>query len=146
MHETSPAKVNIRPFNQSDLSFIFGTWLNSYYYGSRFTEKIKKTIYFDHHHQIIQRIIDHPKTDILVACSDEDQNTIFGYLVAQDYLKPIIHYLYIKGPFQGFGIARELVLESGLNPNDCYFTHWTRDTGWVLDKYPEAVYNPYLIS
>lgn len=140
-------EIGFRPYTKEDTNFIYATWLNSYYYGSRFAEHLTKEVYYEYHQEIIRRIIEGHKTDILVACSLDDPNTIFGYMVIEHMTgKPIIHYMYVKGPFQGFGISSKLLSESRLKLSDCYFTHWTRDCSWLIDKYPELVYNPYLIS
>lgn len=128
-----------------DENFIYATWLNNYRYNSPFAERIPKSIYYEYHKQIAQRIKEHTDTHILVACSTGDEDVIFGYLVYQEYRNPIIHYAYVKGPFQGLGIASELILQSGLDLNHCMFTHWTFDSGWIVDKYSGLTYVPYLI-
>lgn len=139
-------RIYFRAHTPEDTNFIYATWLNSYYFGSRFAERITKTIYYDYHQQVLEKILTHPDTKILIACNPQNPNTIFGYLVHQTFKTPIIQYIYVKGPFQKLGIAAEMIREAEIDLKKAIFTHWTFDTNWIMDKYPELTYIPYLIS
>lgn len=139
--------LQFRHHNKDDLSFIYATWLNSYYGASYFAKKLGKDVFYDFHKKIIERILEAPITQTLIAASKEDPNTIFGYLVAQEYNdRPILQYVYVKGAFQRYGIAKALVGAAKIDVGKCIFTHWTFDCDWIVNKYPSLVYNPYLIS
>lgn len=141
-----PERIVYRNENPEDTNFIYATWLHSYYFGSAFTAHIRKSIYYEYHKEIINRIRESEHTKTLVAASKDDENVIFGYLVYQPIKTPIIQYLYVKGPFQNYGIGTELLTESGIDLRRTVFTHWTQDTKWMIEKFPELTYIPYLIS
>jgi hypothetical protein len=141
----------------NDKNFICATWLNSYFTSSRFAKRITHRIFKDYHSEVIERILTNPKTEVLIASSIDDPDTIFGYLVFQKYKTPILHYVYVKHAFKKMGIAAELIQKADVGFPNIIVTHWTFDLEDVLDKYPthpemwesrypEISYIPYLVS
>ena len=70
--------IDIRDMIESDVSFIFNTWLKSYR-KSRITEGIENPIYFSEHHKIIEELL--KRCDVVVASASDDSSIIYGYLV-----------------------------------------------------------------
>lgn len=124
------------------------SWLKSYRHGSYFAKRIRDKQFFAYHHKVLERILARPTTTVTVACKPGEENTIFGYLITEFFAaenKTIIHFVYVKDAFRGFGVAKQLLETVKLNPNVCYFSHWTFAVDELIKKYPGMTYNPYLI-
>ncbi len=140
--------MSVRSIQPSDTSFIMNSWLKSYRYDSYFTKRITDTIFYKYHHVICTRILERPTTQVLVACDPEDSNVIYGYLVYEkdaNSSKYVVHYGYVKGPFRTLGIVSTLLKASELDLNESYVSHWTTATDWIIKKFPNLTYVPYLI-
>lgn len=83
-----------------------------------------------------------------MAVLPEDPMVVLGYLVLERYSdrRPILHFAYVKGPFQKNGIMRMLLKYAEINLNDkIEYTHHTYELAPILDKYPGLTFNPYLL-
>lgn len=127
---------------QEDRNFILSTWLRSYR-NSPFTKYIPSQLYFDSHQRVIERLWNKPNAKTIVACLDEDQNVILGYLA---YDTAAIHFCYVKETLQGEGIARTLLKHARIDLNEVHhFTHFTKPMETIHVKYRTLRYNPYLL-
>jgi hypothetical protein len=150
--------VSIHPSDASHYNFIKSTWLKSFFLGSsRFCENMTSEVYYEFHPQVVERILKRSKC--LVAQSRENPDVTVGYIVYEE--PSIVHYLYVKHQFTGFGVAKLLFKESGIGKKFSY-THRTGNCVWIIGatkrekdstgkkvqvviegKYPQAVYIPY---
>lgn len=107
---TSRLPVAIRFSNGRDRPFILNSWVKSY----------KKRVvrdaddleayraYISGQNTLSSNLLS--QSNSLVACHESDQDQIFGYIV---YERPsTVHYIYVKVPFRGLGIAKRLYLEA----------------------------------
>jgi hypothetical protein len=150
--------VTIHPSDASHYNFIKSTWLKSFFSGSsRFCENMTYEIFIEFHPYVVDRILERAK--VLVAKSKESPDVTVGYIVYEE--PSLVHYIYVKRSFRGYGISRTLFLASGISKKFIY-THRTGDCVWIIGfmkrekkdgqsvqvfvegKYPEAIYNPYL--
>lgn len=78
-----------------------------------------------------------------MACSENDQSQILGYIVHEvvDNV-PVLHYAYTKHSFRGLGVQKQLKAEAALNSG--FYTHHT-SSATKLAKSWNLVYNPYLV-
>lgn len=150
------SQITFRSIDPDDKNFIYATWLNSYFSGSRFAKHISHRTFYNYHQEVIERILANPRTEVLIAASVEDPKVIFGYLIYQKATPAIIQYVYIKHAFKKLGIATDLIEKADIGFPHCIVTHWTFDLESALDKYPsdpdrwenrypELTYIPYLI-
>jgi hypothetical protein len=130
---------NIRPAREGDIPFIMATWLNSYRYDSAIGKTCRNAVFFDEYSQIIAAIMAGKHTKTLVACMKEDDDILFGYAV---FDPQVLHYVFVKEAFSGFGIAKSLV-ECAL-PIDAY-THKTECVDEILRVNETIYYNPFLL-
>lgn len=138
--------VTIRAANTDDISFLMNSWLKSYRYGSWFTKRIRDSVYFKYHHQIVTGILSRGSCNVIVAVDPTDTYFILGYLVSEKFEdKNIIHYAYVKDTFRGKGVGRKLIEASGLDLNKCCFSHWTKPVDEIIKKYAGMTYIPYLV-
>lgn len=71
-----------------------------------------KTVYFAHQSKVINKILSKPTTKILVVCSPEDNQHIYGYIVFDDNTKlqqVIVHYVYVKQAYRRLNMATALL-------------------------------------
>jgi len=128
----------IRQPKDSDISFIYATWLNSYHYDS-WTKQIQKSIFFDNYKLVIDEILNNSK--IKIACTKIDQDIILGYLV---YDEPhILHYCFVKQDFRRFGIANSLVADSIDTKSPITITHRTKSILSLLEPKKNISFNPF---
>lgn len=69
---------------------------------------IESDIYYPDQEALIKTILG--RSYVVVACSGDDPDQIFGYLVTEEQGPDIcFHWLYIKYPFRRIGLARGLL-------------------------------------
>lgn len=140
------ARVRIRKGVPGDFNFIISTWLRSFKHSSYFAKRIRNSIFYLFHHEVVSRILGLHQTLTYIACDPLDVNVIYGYMVVGKHDEnPLLHYVYVKSAFRRLGIANTLLKEAGLDPDKLVFSHWTFETDRLVEKFPNAVYIPYLI-
>jgi GNAT superfamily N-acetyltransferase len=129
--------IQIRPATERDLNLIFSSWLKSYR-PSLFAQKISNEVFYKEHHDAVERAL--KRSTILIASNPEDENHVYGWICFED-TGPIsvLHYLYVKNPFRGFGIAKQLLRK--MKPGVFVYTHHTQHFSRLATG---AVYSPYL--
>lgn len=139
--------ILIRDHKESDISFVYATWLHTYKHNSYFAKRIRDHVFFKYHHKIIEGILNRTTSKILIAADKADPDVILGYIVYESFGTDtnIVHFIYIKKNFRGFGISRKLFVESKLKLPELMFSHWCFDVNWILAKHPDLIYNPYLV-
>lgn len=137
-----------RPWEESDLSFIFSTWLRNYKYSSTgFAQEIDKETYYAHHNRVIRGLID--RGCFGVVCVDRlDPKVIYGYIVFEDTpVGRIFHYAYVKKAFRGLGLFKNLGKEAKVSFTASQYTHQTDDLKKMITKHGwTCKYNPYLMA
>jgi len=138
----SKSQVQIRAATETDIGFIFNSWLKSYKQSS-FSKFIPGAVYFDLHHKTIESILKRAK--VLVAVNPADTNQIYGYIVYETVQETsVVHYCYVKESFRKMGILTLLLSEANL-PEAFFYSHSTFSAALVTPKMKQkAVYNPYL--
>jgi GNAT superfamily N-acetyltransferase len=128
----------IRVMKESDLSFIFNSWLKSFFHSSSFAKDIDKDIYYKYHKLVIERILSRLPT-VYVACDSTHLETVFGYILGEG---EVLHFLYVKKDFRKLGIGTSLLEVYGVPE---YISHLTKDAKKLSDKHkPKMRYNPYV--
>lgn len=93
----------------ADLNFIYSSWLKSYLSSK---DNVEKRDYFKTETAKIDDVLSREGAKVLMAVSVDDENLIFGYVVAEILPKVnYLHYIYVKQVFRELGIARALVGE-----------------------------------
>lgn len=123
------AQIRLRPGREDDAPLIISTWVNSYRYGNAEAKRILRKVYFEWQRALVIDILRRPTTAVLVAHDPEMDTVIYGYLVGEVNRaeRPIVHYLYVKEPWQHLGIATALLEATGWDLNRLFYTHYTRD-------------------
>ena len=132
----SEIKFNLRHFQPSDLNFILGTWMESYFFFM--PSRPPKHIYAREHSLLINKHL--PHCDCVIACAEDDANQILGYVITEHDL---LHYIYVKGPFRKLGIGHKLMSSAFPNVSGIVHTHYTQPIKHFSHKY-KLTYNPYL--
>lgn len=151
--------LKVRELVDSDLPFVFSTWLKSYKANSLHTKRQRSSLYYPAYHRLIEKALARSKN--LIACLPGDPRTILGYLIAEpkraisvliDGLpyseRSIVHMAYTKSGFERFGVMTGLLAHAGIDPNRAVFTHWTGEVlapgggQGLITKYPGLVYDP----
>lgn len=103
--------VAFRPFVASDHNFILNSWLKSWRNGP--LRSIPNEQYYAEQTFVVQQLLANSR--VTVACSPDDAEQIFGYIVSQDSpAGRYVHYLYVKLPYRQVGIARALLEQAAL--------------------------------
>jgi len=131
----------IRPAMGDDVSFIYATWLDSYRNDSNIGLSVKKSVFFDNYRLVLDHILSKNTTKVLVAVKNDDPSVIFGYMVGEPD-QSILHYVFVKGAFHGFGIATALFNEMFDGSGAVVITHRTKT---AQDLCEEFTYNPFLL-
>lgn len=126
--------VTIRAAQESDLPFIFSTWLKGLYHGNEFFSLINKEAYFSNYHAVVTQIL--MRSTVQVACLIEDPDVVLGYSVSKG---GTLHWVFVKKAWRKLGIAKMLVPASIDT-----VTHLTK-IGQSLRK-PGWAFNPFQIT
>ena len=135
--------VTTRPICNRDESFIYNSWIRSYWEHSDWAKLMDKRVFDGQHHALIQGLIENAK--VLVAVNPDDFDHIFGY-VAFDTIDAltVIHYVYVKSPYLRLGVGKKLLEATGYQQGmPLIATHWTRPCKELRHKIP-MVFIPYL--
>lgn len=143
--------LQVRNLHDSDKSFIYSTWLKSYR-SSNFAKEMDNPIYFLHHKQYIERVLEDENSVFLIVCDVEDPEQIYSYICYRQ-LNPnssiILDYIYTKYTYRKLGIASRLLDQviqlSKDQRRDIFCTHAGRQFTKYKDKY-NLIYNPYLLG
>lgn len=117
-------------------SLIFATWLKSYQANSAFVRHIPRDVFFRHHHDVIERLLERGAT-VKLATLPDDPSTVFGWSVTSP---GAVHYVYVKPDFRRYGIATALLAHVKRPFTYSHSTYVTRDLHKHLDG---CIYNPY---
>lgn len=130
--------VAIRSMHAGDKNFLLATWLRSLFYGDSVFSAMKKNTFMLKYKQVIDMIINNPKTSVLVACLKEEPEVILGYSVLCPELKSV-HWVYIKRSWRNIGLARDLT------PADTTsVTHLTK-VGAIITNKKNLEFDPFII-
>ena len=133
----------IRLMVPSDKNFIYRSWLQSYKHDSPMTVFIGRDFFFKIQQKIVDTIFSRDDTKTIIACDENDEEIIFGFLV---YQPKIIHYVYVKEPFRKLGIATTLLKELG-NVENFQGSHFTYKYYDLWDTGKISIdYNPRLLQ
>lgn len=140
--------VVVREAIETDIPFIYSSWLKSYFEQGKLFQKLRRRIYFPNQHEVITKILARKTTNVLVIVSKEDENIILGYLVAEILNKPVIHFAYIKEAFRRKHLMSFLLQTMGISlesDSGVIFTHYTEQCNIFVKVYKDKlVFNPYL--
>lgn len=98
--------ISIRGGLETDLKFVYATWLKGLYFGNDWFREIDQDIYFKAYHKVIERILAKPKALVWVAHLIEDPDVILGYSVTEG---PILHFVFVKEAWRRMGLACDLI-------------------------------------
>lgn len=150
-------EIATRQGTKADWAFVYATMLRNLKGSAPFARRISNTVFFALHHEVIERILARGG-ELVIAHPEDDPQTILGYLLferAAPHAKVagvavpeiILHWVYVKKAFRGYGVARTLFQSRRIVPGAVAFTHLTAPDGESLwRKYPTAEFWPYLIS
>jgi ribosomal protein S18 acetylase RimI-like enzyme len=140
--------LRLRAAKASDEPFIFNSWLVSHQDGSPQARFILKKIYFNHHKEIVNKLIQ--GSNVCIVHPEEDEDQIIGYMVFK-HINDIsfIHYIYVKQVFRKMGVAR-LMIEACFGPRSAEVmpiisTHATSFFSHLCKTF-NLVFNPYYIE
>jgi GNAT superfamily N-acetyltransferase len=116
--------VLIRPAVPTDLPYITTAWLSTFASSKHASElRVCKALqnyapmlepnrpasaYYALHRMAIMACLKRPTTVLWVACSEEDPDTLVGFVCGEPK-EWLLHYVCVKQPYQGAGIGRQLV-------------------------------------
>ena len=136
--------LGIRAQQPEDIPFIFATWLWCVALCSPGKHSAKSRTAYRQHRRVVESILSRSAT--LVAHLPDDPNIIIGYICVEKLpapsARPVIHFLYVKGPWRNMGVGKLLLGE--LDPNVCCCSHMSKGLQEFLPKYPGLIYNPKL--
>ena len=135
-------QVRIRAATESDVNFIFNSWLKCYRHSINM-RGCENPVYFAQQHKVLEGLC--KKASVLIACNSLDISQIFGYSVAEKVDDCMVaHFVYVKDSFRRFGIATQLMEAQGWKKGEpMFYTHKTNVTDKLAEKHT-MVYNPFL--
>lgn len=140
---TNSLPVEVRALIDSDIPFIFNSWLKAYRNAKAVCE-VNQTIYFNEHHKLIEKLLGRGTTLVIGAAGDPA--TVYGY-INYEHVQGlfVLHFAYIKHDFRTLGLFKELMksTQNDFATLGCY-THKLKSSGLLEDKW-KLVYHPYIL-
>jgi ribosomal protein S18 acetylase RimI-like enzyme len=102
--ELRDGAARLRPAEESDAPFVASAWMESQR-GAPPWREVPAHRYYPSMTQRIARLF--RQSAVLVACDVESPSVLMGCLVHEG--AALIHMVYVKSAFRGFGLARKLV-------------------------------------
>lgn len=139
--------ITLRGLRDGDIDFLLSSWLKSYrnrgvkgFQVGKQALPMKDSVYYLGHHDLAERAI--KEGVVIVACPSDDTNVIYGYIIGEIVDgADVIHYIFVKQDFRGFGIGGKL-FNALSNQEKVFYTgefHFKKKIkGKIL------VFNPYL--
>ncbi len=135
--------IRLRSANEEDIPFIFNSWLKSYR-NSYFAKAVTNTVFYTEHHKLLEKIIEN--NQVVIACKNDEPDQIYGWICAgkTDGIFTL-HYVYVKHPFRGFGVGKQLLNVFDHDPAFAgIYTHHTKTAERLAPKF-NMIYHPYVI-
>ena len=134
----------------SDEDFLYATWIKSFR-DSSFARAVPTPIYNRSQRKRIDQLLEDEDTYVIVACSPETPEHIYGYAVGA--VPNVLHYLYVKKDYRNSGIGKRLCshLWDGAKNNPVLYTHKPPDI-WLEKRLKESeelknfIYDPYQLE
>jgi GNAT superfamily N-acetyltransferase len=100
--------VLLRPAKPSDLNFIFDSWMKAWR-TSKWAGVIPNHMYYEVQRTLIEDLIARGAA-LLVAYPEGKDDVILGWACGEEKDEAtVLHFVYVKDPFLGLGIAGRLV-------------------------------------
>ena len=135
--------VEIRSLIDSDIPFIFNSWLKAYR-NSPAACKVNQNIYFSEHHKLVERLLNEATTLVMSAAGDPA--TVYGYINFQEVQGVfVLHFAYVKHDFRTLGLFKELMKATKHDFSAAgMYTHQVRSNGILEEKW-NLLYSPYIL-
>lgn len=133
--------VLVRDAGPRDENFIFHSWLRSFR-KSPTTLFVEDEAYYKGQHKVVEDTIN--SVIVKVAYHAEDPSHILGYIAYEysDENKAIVHWLFVKRDYRGFGIGQMLWKIATDDAQRILYTHTNAKFEKVKNK-EKCVYDPY---
>ncbi len=128
--------LQIREYDSTDRDFIYSSWLSSFK-GSHYAGPVPDNVYWKLYQFVLEKII--PDSTVKIVCSHEYPSQIVGWICYRD---SVVHYLYVKQPFRGKGIAKELLTKTV--GQEFSYTFKTAKSRYFSNSF-KARFNPNLV-
>ncbi len=129
----------LRPMQPDDRQFVISGWSSSLRL-SRDVPLIPMVLWADTMHRVIERALERPMAQTLVAHGEVLQ----GFICAEP---SYVLYVYVAQPFRRLGIARALCGAAGIDPMARFGYACRTRSSWQLltvhKKAPLATYDPF---
>lgn len=135
--------LNIRDADESDINFIFNSWLRGFRQGS-LCKHVDNTVYFSEQHKLVEKLLKRCK--VRIATSPDNPADILGYMV-YEHIDGIftLHFCYTKHTFRALGVLRQLLKDSGHDTNTAgIHSHNTEAFSRIAIRY-NLIYHPYVL-
>ncbi len=117
MSESTPYRV--RAMVAGDMNYIRSSWMRS-----SCSSKLARAMGVEHYRRDVRGLVEMllTRASVLVACSDQDDATLLGWLA---YERPaIVHYAYVREELRRNGVATAMLAAAGLQ-DGLVATFWT---------------------
>jgi hypothetical protein len=130
----------IRDAVETDLPFVFSTFLRGLFYGDPRMKETPKQAFMEQYHRVLEHILSLPTVQVKVAALSDDPSVILGYAIIGGE-GAVLHWVFCKSAFRKIGIAKNLVPSTITT-----FTHKTPLGESIIRKHKGVSYNPFLIK
>lgn len=115
--------VQLRPAVATDLPLVFSSWLRSYRDGP-IGRVLTDTVFYSEAKPVVVALASSAR--LIVACDPANPDTIYGWACGERLADLVVHFVYVRSAWRGWGIARRLLEALGYEaPEPIVATHVT---------------------
>jgi hypothetical protein len=135
--------ISHRPITADDRRFVVSAWSASYK-DSHTAGMISTHRWAEVMHAEIERVLDQPGTQTLVAFEAKDPTFVYGFISGDpDASTPTVYYCYTKAAYRRQGIARGMFSALGVDPTSRFlYACRTAVVSRLGGKLPAARFDP----
>lgn len=135
--------ANYRAARESDIPFLFSTWIKHQRYQG-FNQDIPWSTYYANEKRKVAQVL--AKSSVTIIHNPDDDDQIYGwvcYQLVKDLL--VIHYSYVKRPYQRLGLLKACLIKAypDFGRSEVAITAMSREIAHLLERH-RLIYNPYL--
>lgn len=126
----------LRNIQESDIAFVYSTWLKGLRYGNDTFKQMKADTFFKHYEAVLDSYFKRPYFKVVIACLKDDPDIILGWAATE---KDIVHFAFVKKAWRQQGILNSMLQNYVIH--NC--THLTK-IGNAIRLLKAIEFNPFL--
>lgn len=98
--------IAYRAVEETDLPFIYATWLRGQRFGNTYFEQIDQSVYYAKYADYIKMLLERPDVTVRIACLSDEPDVIIAYSV---FSSTCVFWCHTKAAWRSKGIQKQMI-------------------------------------